>query len=109
MAFDENLARRIRRLLAGRSDIREQRMFGGLTFMFIGNMCCGVAKDELVARVGLERSKQGLKGRHARTCDITGRPMKGLITVSPEGCKTDEAVAKCVDMAVGFAASLPPK
>ncbi len=105
MAFDENLARRIRRLLAGRSDIREQRMFGGLTFMLNGSMCCGVAKDELVARVGLERSKQGLKGRHARTCDITGRPMKGLITVSPEGCKTGGSV----DMAVEFAASLTPK
>ncbi len=70
MAFDENLAHRIRRLVAGRSDIREQWMLGGLTFMLNGSMCCGFAKDELVARVGLERSKQALEERHARPCDI---------------------------------------
>ena len=109
MAFDENLAGRVRKSLAGRSDICEQRMFGGLTFMLGGNMCCGVARDELVIRVGPEGVTKALKRRHARPCDFTGRPMKGLITVSPAGCKTARATASWVDTAVGFAAALPAK
>jgi hypothetical protein len=51
MPYDQELAARVRALLAGRSDLREQKMFGGLTFMVGGGMCCGVNGDELIVRL----------------------------------------------------------
>jgi TfoX/Sxy family transcriptional regulator of competence genes len=51
MAYDERLAARVRRLLADRTDVRERRMFGGLTFMLGGHMCRGVNGDELIVRL----------------------------------------------------------
>ena len=53
MAYDEGLAQRIREVLSNRADMLEKRMFGGLSFMLHGNMCCGVAGDDLMAQVGL--------------------------------------------------------
>ena len=52
MAYDEELAERIRAALADRRDVSERKMFGGLSFMLRGNMCCGVEKTNLMARVG---------------------------------------------------------
>ena len=52
MAFEEELAGRVRDLLAARCDVTERRMFGGLTFMVAGDMCCGVRCDELILRLG---------------------------------------------------------
>jgi hypothetical protein len=54
MAFDEQLAERICKGLAGHQAV-EKRMFGGLCFMVKGAMCCGVYKDDSIARVGSER------------------------------------------------------
>jgi TfoX/Sxy family transcriptional regulator of competence genes len=51
MAYVEQLAARVRALLANRNDIGERKMFGGLTFMIRGNMCCGVNGDELIVRL----------------------------------------------------------
>ena len=51
MAYDERLAARVRALLADRTDVTEQKMFGGLTFMVAGHMCCGVNGDELIVRL----------------------------------------------------------
>lgn len=51
MAYDERLAARVRALLASRADVSERKMFGGLTFMVGGNMCCGVNGDELIVRL----------------------------------------------------------
>lgn len=53
MAYDENLAGRVRKLMAGRAQLAEKKMFGGLSFMVDGRMCCGVLNDDLVVRVGL--------------------------------------------------------
>ena len=84
-------------------------MFGGLTFMLQGNMCCGVANDDLMLRVGPEQSAIVVKKAHARLCDFTGRPMKGMIMVAPAGIESDSALREWVAMAVDFAAALPAK
>ena len=55
MAYDEKLANRVRTLLADRPDVTERHMFGGLTFMVAGHMCCGVNGDELILRLGPDR------------------------------------------------------
>jgi len=84
-------------------------MFGGLSFLLRGNMCCGVVRDDLVVRVGPEEHDKALAEAHARPMDFTGRPLKGLVYVGPGGYGSDEALADWVARGVRFATSLPAK
>ncbi|MBI3127033.1 MAG: TfoX/Sxy family protein [Candidatus Tectomicrobia bacterium] len=108
MAYDEKLAARVRRALAGRRGIEEKKMFGGLTFMLRGHMCCGVLKDDLILRVGPGRAARALRSPHARPFDFTGRPMTGIVAVAPSGCRA-AALRRWLALAEDFASSLPPK
>jgi hypothetical protein len=108
VAFDEVLADRIRALLANRTDVGERRMFGGLTFLVGGHMCCGVNGDELILRLGREGAERALGADHVRAMDLTGRPMRGFVTVRPEGVAGDR-LRTWVELAAEFAESLPPK
>jgi TfoX/Sxy family transcriptional regulator of competence genes len=67
MAYDEDLAARVRALLAGRVEVSERQMFGGLTFMIEGNMCCGVNGDELIVRLDPDREDEALARPHRPT------------------------------------------
>lgn len=109
MAFDEELANRIRKTLGKRKGLVEKRMFGGIAFLLNGNMCVGVHKDELIVRVDVEQTDTLLKGKHTRLFDLTGRPMKGWLLVEPKGLATEAALAKWVGLASTYAASLPAK
>ncbi len=109
MAYDEGLAERIRDAMRGRSDVVEKKMFGGLCFMVSGNMCCGIVKDTLMARVGPDKYGDFLKEKHAREMDFTGRAMKGMIYVSPEGLDLDEDLAKWIGRCLEFVETLPAK
>ena len=109
MAYDETLAQRIRELLADKHSVVEKRMFGGIAFMLRGNMCCGIVRDDLMVRVGPERHEEALAQPHARPMDFTGRPMRGMVYVTPEGCRTDEALKRWVEQGLNFAATLPAK
>jgi TfoX/Sxy family transcriptional regulator of competence genes len=108
VAYDEKLAARVRTLLADRTDVTERKMFGGLTFMVVGHMCCGVNGDELIVRLDPDREADALANPHARPMDFTGRPMGGFVTVQPEGLK-DAQLNQWVREAVARAESLPPK
>ena len=108
MAYDEQLATRVRALLADRADVSERKMFGGLTFMLGGNMCCGVNKDELIVRLDPEREDDVLSRPHARAMDFTGRHMPGFITIRPQGLD-DAGLDEWVREAVARAALLPAK
>ena len=108
MAYDEQLAVRIRTLLGNRTDVTERKMFGGLTFMIGGHMCCGVNGNELIVRLDPEREDEALARPHARPMDFTGRPMRGFITVQPDGLKGSR-LSRWVQEAVARAESLPPK
>jgi hypothetical protein len=108
MAYDEQLAGRIRTVLADRADVREQRMFGGLTFMVGGNMCCGVHGNELIVRLDPDHEEDALARPHARPMDLTGSRMRGFITVHPDGVKGNR-LNQWVREAVTRAESLPPK
>jgi TfoX/Sxy family transcriptional regulator of competence genes len=108
MAYDEKLAARVRTLLAGRGDVSERKMFGGLTFMVAGHMCCGVHGDELIIRLDPDREDEALTRPHARPMDFTGRPMSGFVTVRPEGLNAAQ-LKRWVREAVARAESLPPK
>ena len=89
MPYDLKLANRISTILKEkRLRFKEKKMFGGVCFMVRGNMCCGVDKNRLMARVGPHNYEKALKRRHAKTFDITKRPMKGFVIVDPDGVKT---------------------
>lgn len=109
MAYDEGLAERIRVALGDRPELVEKKMFGGVGFMLLGNMACGVNKDDLIVRVGPEQYEEAVIRPHARPFDFTGRPMKGWVMVAPPGYEDDKDLEGWVDDGVSFALSLPPK
>jgi TfoX/Sxy family transcriptional regulator of competence genes len=108
MAYSERLANRVRALLSDRDDVDERPMFGGLTFMIGGHMCCGVHGDELVVRLDRDDEDAALARPHARPMDFTARPMRGFVTVAPDGLK-GQALRRWVDRAVAHAETQPPK
>ncbi len=84
-------------------------MFGGVCHLLRGNMFCGVYKDYLILRLGEKGAKEALQSKFARPFDITGKPMKGWVMVSPDGFRSDEELAAFLEEAKDFAGSLPPK
>ncbi|MSQ22850.1 MAG: TfoX family protein [Dehalococcoidia bacterium] len=109
MAYNEELAKRIRTALAHRESVTEKKMFGGLTFMVDGKMAVGVQKDDLMLRVSVEEFEWALARPYVRPMDFTGRPMVGFLYVAPGGCEADADLRKWVDMAVTYAQTLPAK
>ena len=111
MGYNEELATRIRRSLADRTDVVEKKMFGGLCFMVGGAMCCGLTKTDFMVRVGPEQYDDALAQPHARPMDFTGRPLKGMVYVAPEGLQTDAALARWIRRGLSFmsAAKAAPK
>jgi TfoX/Sxy family transcriptional regulator of competence genes len=108
MAYSEQLAKRVRALVSERDNIDERRMFGGLTFMVAGHMCCGVHDDELIVRLHPDDEDAALARPHARAMDFTARPMRGFVTVAPDGLK-GQALRRWVDRALAHADTQPPK
>jgi hypothetical protein len=109
MAYSEQLAERVRDLLASEPELREQKMFGGIAFMLGGNVCCGVLKDELLVRVGPAAYEDALGEPRVREMDFTGRPMNGWVIVEAGGVTAETALASWVDRGRAFALTLPPK
>jgi len=109
MAYDEDLAHRVRAGLAEQDGITEKAMFGGLAFLLRGNMAVGISGHELMVRVGPDATDDALARPHTRVFDMTGRPMKGWILVAPDGVKTSRQLGAWVRRGVQFAGSLPPK
>jgi TfoX/Sxy family transcriptional regulator of competence genes len=103
MAYDEALAERIRTALRGRDDVAERKMFGGIAFMVAGRMACGVIHDDLMVRVGPDGHDAALAEPHTRPMDFTGRPMRGMVYVDPDGVRVDTDLSRWVDRAVAVA------
>jgi hypothetical protein len=108
MAYDENLATRVREALAGRRGIDERRMFGGLAYLLNGHMCLGVLDDNLVVRIGADHYEKALAERHVRPMDFTGRPLRGFIYVSASGIR-GAVLAAWIERGLRYARSLPAK
>ena len=109
MAYNEELADRIRISLDGQEGVVERKMFGGICFMVGGNMAVGVTGSDLMVRPGPDNFEDALMLPHARPMDFTGRPMKGFVYVESEGIATDAALAEWVERGAAFARSLPAK
>jgi TfoX/Sxy family transcriptional regulator of competence genes len=109
MAYDERLAERVREALGDLPGLVEKKMFGGIGYMVLGNMACGVHGANLIVRVGPERYEAALKEPHASPFDLTGRPMRGWVYVDPRGVEKEDDLARWVEQGVDLALSLPPK
>ena len=110
MAYDEDLANRIRELLADVEAITEKKMFGGLAFLLHGNMAVAASgRGGLLVRVDPDETDAAVARPHAARMEMRGRTMDGWITVAPEGLATKRALAPWVKRGVAFARTLPPK
>ena len=102
MAYDEDVAYRIRAALAEQGGVTEKKMFGGLAFMVNGHMCCGLAKGELMVRVGPDQYAESLAQPHAREMDFTGKPLSGMVYVEPAGFADDADLALWLERCAAF-------
>ncbi len=108
MAYDEHLAERVRQYLPAEGVVGKQ-MFGGIAFLYRGNMSVGVIGDDLCVRLSKEEGERALAEPHVRPMDFTGKPMQGWLYVAPGGTERDEDLRRWVERGVAFAASLPAK
>jgi TfoX N-terminal domain len=111
MAYDEELADRLRALLdeLGES-CAEKRMFGGLAFMLAGNLCVAASsRGGLLARTDPAEAATTLALPHAEPMRMRGGEMPGWILVDPAGLGGDDELRAWVERAVAFTRTLPPK
>jgi TfoX/Sxy family transcriptional regulator of competence genes len=109
MAYDEDLAQRVRTALERVADVREQRMFGGVTFLVGGQMACGVVGDELMLRLGGRGADAALDERHVRPMDFTGKPMRTMVFIQRDGIAARAPRERWIGRAVTYVESLPPR
>lgn len=110
MAFDPDLANRIRELLSGEHGVEEKRMFGGLAFLINGNLAIAANRGGgLLVRVPPEETERLLSREHVETMVMGGREMRGWLRVNVAGVRTKRQLQGWVSRGVGFAGSLPPK
>ena len=110
MAYDEEVAGRIRKMLSARPDVHEQKLMGGLCFMVRGHMCCAVSgRGGLLIRVGPDAYLSMLGEPHAAAIEMRGRVMTGFVRVAPGGYETASGLKKWVTRATDFVAMLPKK
>ena len=110
MAYDEDLADRIRALLSGRDDVTETRMFGGLAFLVGGNMAVAASgQGGLMVRVEPDETAELLEHRGVSPFEMRGRELSGWVRVHAEAVDEEPALAEWVGRGVAYAASLPSK
>jgi TfoX/Sxy family transcriptional regulator of competence genes len=110
VAYDEELADRIRELLGGEADLTEKKMFGGLAFLIGGNMAVAASgQGGLLVRVDPAQSETFAATTNARLMEMRGRPMQGWIRVDPDDVRTKRQLAKWVGLGATYARSLPAK
>jgi TfoX/Sxy family transcriptional regulator of competence genes len=110
MAYDEELAGRIRELVANEPGLTEKKMFGGLAFLIGGNMAIAASgQGGLMVRVDRDQSDTLLATTNARLVEMRGRQMPGWMRVDPADVRTKQQLAKWVALGVTYARSLPAK
>jgi TfoX/Sxy family transcriptional regulator of competence genes len=109
MAYDLNLAMRVKSALGNQDGLVEKKMFGGIGYLVNGNMACGVHANNLIIRVGKERHLEALTQPDTRVFDLNGKPMAGWIYVEPQACANDHDLQKWINYGIEYALSLPPK
>jgi len=112
VAYDEELAERVREVLASRSGVEERSMFGSLCFMVDGNLAvCARKGGDLLVRMEPEDAAEASAEEGVEIAEMgpRRRRMKGWVFVSPERISEDAELAEWVDIGADFASTLPPK
>jgi TfoX/Sxy family transcriptional regulator of competence genes len=110
VAYDEDLANRVRELIAAEAGIVEKRMFGGLAFLLHGRMSVSVSgQGGLLLRVEPAETDALLAKPHARQFEMRGRAMDGWLRVDAEGVRTKRQLEQWVARGITYARSLPAK
>jgi TfoX/Sxy family transcriptional regulator of competence genes len=110
VAYDEELADRIRELADGESHLAEKKMFGGLAFLIGGNMAVAASgQGGLLVRVDPAQSETLVATTNARPMEMRGRPMQGWLRVDSEDVRTKPELAKWLELGTTYARALPAK
>ncbi|MBO0676020.1 TfoX/Sxy family protein [Mycolicibacterium sp. S2-37] len=110
MAYDHDLAHRIRELTATEHGITEKSMFGGLAFLVDGNMAVAASgRGGLMVRVPPEDTETLLRRDHVEPMVMSGRETRGWLRVHADGVRTTRQLRSWVTRGVGYARSLPAK
>jgi TfoX/Sxy family transcriptional regulator of competence genes len=106
--MNEMLVSRLRKAFAGRRNISEKRMFGGVCFLLRGNMLCGTGRTDFMFRIGKQQDAEALSRKGARPMDFTGKVMKGFVWVDPSSCDS-RALGRWLALAEKYVGKLPAK
>jgi TfoX N-terminal domain len=110
LAYDEELADRIRKLIGKQRGLTEQKMFGGLAFLIGGNMAVAASgQGGVLVRVDPAKSDKLVATTNARPMEMRGRQMHGWLRVAAEDVRTERQLAKWVELGTTYARSLPAK
>jgi hypothetical protein len=110
MAYDQELAGRIRQLIGSDPELTEKKMFGGLAFLIRGNMAIAASSEGgAMVRVDPAQSDALVETTKATPMNMRGRDMPGWLRVSADDLRTDDQLAPWVEIGTGYARTLPPK
>ena len=110
MAYDEDLADRIRELMVNEPNLTEKKMFGGLAFLICGNMAVAASgQGGILVHVDVEQGERLVAKTEARPMVMRGKEMKGWLRVETAGLETRSELASWVELGAAYARSLPPK
>ncbi len=110
MAYDEELAGRIRELIGDEPHLTEQRMFGGLAFLVGGNMAVAASgQGGLLVRVDPAESDVLVAETKARPMEMRGREMRGWLRVAADDIESKDELVRWVGLGAAYARSLPAK
>jgi len=110
MPYDEDLAHRLRELLADQAAITEKKMFGGLAFLLHGHMTVSASRDGgMLVRIDPEQTDAALARPHVTRMEMGGRSMDGWIRVAPAALEDQREVAAWIERSLAFVKTLPAK
>jgi TfoX/Sxy family transcriptional regulator of competence genes len=110
MAYDEDLANRIRELVGDQAAVTEKKMFGGLAFLISGHMAVAASSQGgVMVRVDPAQTDKLIASTNAVDFEMRGRPVQGWLRVAPVDVRTKRQLAKWVDLGTAYARSLPAK
>ena len=102
MAYNEQLANRIREALGDQSEVEEKKMFKGICFMVNGKMCLCASGDEMLTRLGPDHFEEALETNGCRGMIRNGKPLKDFVFVGPEAMRTQQQFDHWVNIALAF-------
>ena len=109
MPYSKVIEEKIETVVGRWKKIEKKKMFGGICYLFNGNMCFGIYKEYLIVRIGTEVAEKRLKEKNVKPFDITGKALRGWVMVGEQGCKKQEDLENWLNLGTEYALTLPKK